>query len=218
MNVKKSIDYIPTPVIDNLKSDCNVELTAVNCPKLLKKGKYRSCIYWSHLIIIVSELKFLFVDMDLSDRNVTVLNLSQKTGSDMAAWSPDMEIERMKLTASVSFIYIFLLSNLCFSSLTRQQPSAKLWRNADIGLTSLTLPVVVLISGSSPTLPSLRPMSATVNLGSRSKILDVARLLSICSGELTPLLELSLLMLLLTLTLSSRLWRASTLTKPRNYV
>jgi len=83
MNVKKSIDYIPTPVIDNLKSDCNVELTAVNCPKLLKK-----------------ELKFLFVDMDLSDRNVTVLNLSQKTGSDMAAWSPDMEIERMKLTAS----------------------------------------------------------------------------------------------------------------------
>ncbi|KAE9556460.1 hypothetical protein FO519_000345 [Halicephalobus sp. NKZ332] len=83
MNMKKAIDYMPIPVVDNLKSDCNVELKAVACPKLLKK-----------------EIKYLFVDIDLSDRNVTVLNLTQKSDSDMTAWSPDMEVERMKLTAS----------------------------------------------------------------------------------------------------------------------
>lgn len=62
--------------------------------------------------MIPSELKYLFVDMDLSDRNVTVLNLTQKSDSDMAAWSPDMEIERMKLTASVLFCAYFSLLTL----------------------------------------------------------------------------------------------------------
>jgi hypothetical protein len=82
-NVKKAADYEPTPFVDKLRSDCNIELKAVECPRLLKK-----------------ELKYLFVDMDLNDKNITVLNLTQKTDSDMCAWSPDMEVERMKLTAS----------------------------------------------------------------------------------------------------------------------
>uniref|UniRef100_A0AC34QFF9 Methylmalonic aciduria and homocystinuria type D protein, mitochondrial n=1 Tax=Panagrolaimus sp. JU765 TaxID=591449 RepID=A0AC34QFF9_9BILA len=83
MNVKKAADYVPAPVIDRLKSDANVELKGVACPRLLKK-----------------DLKYLFVDVDFADKNVTVLNLTQKSASDMASWSPDMEIERMKLTSS----------------------------------------------------------------------------------------------------------------------
>lgn len=83
MDIKFSPDYKPAPIIDELKSDCNVELNAVACPKLLKK-----------------DLKYLFVDKDLHDKEVTVLNLTQKSETDQAAWSTDMEIERMKLTSS----------------------------------------------------------------------------------------------------------------------
>lgn len=83
MDIKYSHDYKPVPIIDELNSDCNVELNAIACPKLLKK-----------------DLKYLFVDKDLRNQDVTVLNLTQKSETDQAAWSPDMEIERMKLTAS----------------------------------------------------------------------------------------------------------------------
>uniref|UniRef100_A0A7E4VGP4 Methylmalonic aciduria and homocystinuria type D homolog, mitochondrial n=1 Tax=Panagrellus redivivus TaxID=6233 RepID=A0A7E4VGP4_PANRE len=83
LNIRKAADYAPEPVIDNLKSNCDVEMHATSCPRLLKK-----------------ELKYLFVDMDLREKGVTVLNLSQKTETDQANWSPNMELERMKLTAS----------------------------------------------------------------------------------------------------------------------
>lgn len=105
LNIKKAADYVPAPVIDRLKSDTNVELKAVACPRLLKKGKY---IFLIRLIykFYCSDLKYLFVDVDIAEKNVTVLNLTQKSDADMGVWSPDMEIERMKLTSSVSLISI----------------------------------------------------------------------------------------------------------------
>lgn len=60
----------------------DVELKALECPRLLKK-----------------DLKELFQGIDLSSREVTVINLSQKTESDMSKWSLEMEIERMQLTS-----------------------------------------------------------------------------------------------------------------------
>ncbi|CAD6196218.1 unnamed protein product [Caenorhabditis auriculariae] len=64
--------------------DCPVELTAQNCPRLLKK-EMRS---------LFPEIKFNKLD------ELSVLNLTQKSEFDMAAWSEAMEEERDKLTAS----------------------------------------------------------------------------------------------------------------------
>ncbi|VDM39273.1 unnamed protein product [Toxocara canis] len=68
---------------DNELATKKVELTAVECPRLLRK-----------------DLKELFTGIDLSQRDVCVLNLTQKTDSDMSAWSVEMEIERMQLTSA----------------------------------------------------------------------------------------------------------------------
>ena len=53
-NIKKAADYEPTPFIDKLKSDCNVELKAVDCPRLLKKGIY------FYLILFLYSSSFFF--------------------------------------------------------------------------------------------------------------------------------------------------------------
>lgn len=81
--VQKNEDYEPEPIIEKLKSERSVEMTTVNCPKLLKR-----------------DLKHLFLDKDFKDTQVTVINLTQKSECDMSAWSPNMELERMKLTCS----------------------------------------------------------------------------------------------------------------------
>uniref|UniRef100_F1KVG9 Methylmalonic aciduria and homocystinuria type D n=1 Tax=Ascaris suum TaxID=6253 RepID=F1KVG9_ASCSU len=60
-----------------------IELTASECPRLLKK-----------------DLKELFPGIDLSQRDICVMNLTQKTDTDMSAWSTEMEIERMQLTSA----------------------------------------------------------------------------------------------------------------------
>ncbi|VDK50055.1 unnamed protein product [Anisakis simplex] len=68
---------------DNEFATKNVELTALECPRLLRR-----------------DLKELFPSINLVDRTVSVLNLSQKTDTDMSAWSVEMEIERMQLTSA----------------------------------------------------------------------------------------------------------------------
>ncbi|CAB3401785.1 unnamed protein product [Caenorhabditis bovis] len=64
-------------------ADVEIELSALPCPRLLKR-----------------EMKYLFPQMDTSKMDVSVLNLTQKTEHDMKAWSESMEEERDKLTAS----------------------------------------------------------------------------------------------------------------------
>jgi len=84
MRVQPSPDYKPeAPIkIDVLKAERDLELKAIQCPKSLKK-----------------DLKDLFLDVDMhKDKNITVLNLTQKSKTDMSAWSPEMEEERDKLT------------------------------------------------------------------------------------------------------------------------
>ncbi|CAJ0581613.1 unnamed protein product, partial [Mesorhabditis spiculigera] len=63
--------------------DAEVELTAQQCPRLLKR-----------------DLKQLFPNMDLSKAHVNVVNLSQYSEADQSAWTPEMEAERDKLTAN----------------------------------------------------------------------------------------------------------------------
>jgi len=83
IKVQKNEEYEPEPVIEKLKSERSVEMSIINCPKLLKR-----------------DLRHLFLDKDFKDSQVTVINLTQKSDSDMSSWSPDMEVERMKLTCS----------------------------------------------------------------------------------------------------------------------
>uniref|UniRef100_A0A8R1DJY1 Methylmalonic aciduria and homocystinuria type D protein, mitochondrial n=1 Tax=Caenorhabditis japonica TaxID=281687 RepID=A0A8R1DJY1_CAEJA len=65
-------------------ADVEIELSAVDCPRLLKR-----------------EMKYLFPRMETQKlQNVTIFNLTQKTEFDMRAWSEAMEEEREKLTAS----------------------------------------------------------------------------------------------------------------------
>ncbi|UMM25996.1 hypothetical protein L5515_005579 [Caenorhabditis briggsae] len=65
-------------------ADVEIELSAIEAPKLLKK-----------------EMKYLFPQMETQKMsNVTVFNLTQKSEFDMKAWSESMEEEREKLTAS----------------------------------------------------------------------------------------------------------------------
>lgn len=51
-NVKKAADYEPTPFVDKLRSDCNIELKAVECPRLLKKGGYYVFYYFYDLLYL----------------------------------------------------------------------------------------------------------------------------------------------------------------------
>jgi len=67
-------------------------MTVANCPKLLKR-----------------DLRNLFLDKELSNSSVTVINLTQKTEADMSAWSPDMEVERMQLTS----FFVEAATNIC---------------------------------------------------------------------------------------------------------
>lgn len=65
-------------------ADVEIELSAIECPKLLKR-----------------EMKYLFPQMETQKMaNVTIFNLTQKSEFDMKAWSEAMEEEREKLTAS----------------------------------------------------------------------------------------------------------------------
>lgn len=64
-------------------ADVEIELSALPCPRLLKR-----------------EMKYLFPQMDTTKMDVSVMNLTQKTEHDMKAWSESMEEERDKLTAS----------------------------------------------------------------------------------------------------------------------
>uniref|UniRef100_A0A0M3HVS0 Methylmalonic aciduria and homocystinuria type D-like protein, mitochondrial n=1 Tax=Ascaris lumbricoides TaxID=6252 RepID=A0A0M3HVS0_ASCLU len=75
----------------------SIELTASECPRLLKK-----------------DLKELFPGIDLSQRDICVINLTQKTDTDMSAWSTEMEIERMQLTSAASNHYFDLrIARMC---------------------------------------------------------------------------------------------------------
>lgn len=65
---------------------------------------------WRKVIVIRTslrrhlDLKSIFVDVEIpKDREITVLNLTQKSKNDMSAWSPDMEEERDNLTKDVNF-------------------------------------------------------------------------------------------------------------------
>ncbi|TKR64626.1 hypothetical protein L596_025124 [Steinernema carpocapsae] len=82
--VKPSPDYNPEVLMAETENPLTeeVELKALECPRLLRK-----------------DLRHLFPNMDFKDRDVTVLNITQKTESDMSAWSPMMEVERMQLTS-----------------------------------------------------------------------------------------------------------------------
>ncbi|CAI2349379.1 unnamed protein product [Caenorhabditis sp. 36 PRJEB53466] len=65
-------------------ADVEIELSAVECPKLLKR-----------------EMKYLFPQMETHKmKEITIFNLTQKSEFDMKAWSEAMEEERDKLTAS----------------------------------------------------------------------------------------------------------------------
>jgi hypothetical protein len=84
MRIQVAPDYQPEePIkIEVMKADRAMELKAVPCPKTLKK-----------------DLKNLFLDIEIEKtKNITVLNLTQKSVTDMSAWSPEMEAEREALT------------------------------------------------------------------------------------------------------------------------
>ncbi|MFH4978359.1 hypothetical protein AB6A40_005068 [Gnathostoma spinigerum] len=83
--LEKSVNDIKrAPVTGgNSFAEKNVEMKAVECPKLLKK-----------------DLRELFPGMDFTNQEISVLNVTQKSNNDMSAWSIDMEVERMQLTAA----------------------------------------------------------------------------------------------------------------------
>jgi len=63
--------------------DVPVEIKAQKCPRLLRK-----------------DMKSLFPHMELSQANVNIINLSQRSSTDQSAWTAEMEAERDKLTAN----------------------------------------------------------------------------------------------------------------------
>jgi hypothetical protein len=87
------VEQEPSLRVEVMKADRDMELKASPCPKVMKK-----------------DLSSLFVDMEF-DRNheITVLNLTQKSQTDMSAWSEEMEVERDMLTKD----FINIASAIC---------------------------------------------------------------------------------------------------------
>lgn len=69
-----------------------------------KRSSRFECVFDNCLFF--SDLKELFPGIDLSQRDICVMNLTQKTDTDMSAWSTEMEIERMQLTSAASNHYL----------------------------------------------------------------------------------------------------------------
>uniref|UniRef100_A0A1I7YS85 Methylmalonic aciduria and homocystinuria type D homolog, mitochondrial n=1 Tax=Steinernema glaseri TaxID=37863 RepID=A0A1I7YS85_9BILA len=82
--VKLTPGYSPEEIVTEMANPLTeqVEVKALDCPRLLRK-----------------DLKHLFPNIDFKDRDVSVLNITQKTENDMSAWSPLMDVERMQLTS-----------------------------------------------------------------------------------------------------------------------
>jgi hypothetical protein len=70
---------------NDIKNKGNLEMSAVDCPKLLKDHVAR---------MFVDQLPTTFD----KQQTLTVLNLTQKSSNDMSAWSVQMELEREQLT------------------------------------------------------------------------------------------------------------------------
>ena len=52
----------------------------------------------------ISDFLDLFPDMNLRNRDLTVVTLSQKTLNDMSGWTEDVEVEREELIEQVTFV------------------------------------------------------------------------------------------------------------------
>ncbi|KAK0420424.1 hypothetical protein QR680_014676 [Steinernema hermaphroditum] len=94
--IKSAPEYNPEVLLAEMASPLTeeVEVKTLDCPRLLRK-----------------DLKHLFPNIDFKERDVTVLNITQKTESDMSAWSPMMDMERMQLTSG----FIQSATSICSS-------------------------------------------------------------------------------------------------------